>query len=110
VNPARKRLPPYGRALLAKRRSGLAPDQRGVCITDSWDWGRAFAWRAVVADRENLGNLDFSFVSGLEVIVFAGTRARLDLIAGAVAAFQPHRVVGVLLDPPSIVSFVAPTV
>lgn len=108
MNPSPKRLPPYGRALLAKRRQGLAP-VAGVWIVTDFKRACGFSgWRVVVPDGLDPLSLDFTFVAGLEVHIGADTWSRLEQLAQAVAAYRPRRLVGACREPPSLHRFITP--
>jgi hypothetical protein len=63
------RLPAYGRELLELRRRGLVPDPPEVRVSiDLWDWAKTRT-RVVISPDSDPANLDFSFLSGLDVIV-----------------------------------------
>lgn len=106
----RKRLPAYGRELIRMRKEGLAPDQRGVFITDDWRRWHDYGWRAVIQADAQLGLLNFSFVAGLEVIVMSKTAERAEQIGAAVACFNPRRLVAVSTHPPKINAMVSPPI
>jgi len=65
----RKRLPPFGRELMAMREQGLVP-ANGMCVVslDSWDYGRAYA-RCVVTPDLHPGELNFAFVAAIDVVL-----------------------------------------
>lgn len=63
---ARKRLPAYGRDLIAMQRAGRSVGW--LCIALDWHLGRALP-RVVVTDDTDLAELDLSIVAGLECTV-----------------------------------------
>jgi hypothetical protein len=78
------KLPAYGRRLMQLRQQGLVPDPPEIIVClDSWKWARGRA-RVVVAYDQEPGDLDLSFVAGLDVrvvyrpwITFTGRRDAL---------------------------------
>jgi hypothetical protein len=100
---AGKRLPGFGRSLMAKRRAGLVPASRHVWIVDRFNFPKhAQGWQCVVPPGADPGELDFSFVAGLECTIVAATAEALDAIGAAVLAFKPKRLVGCSGEPPAI--------
>ena len=92
------RLPPYARDLLVKRRRGLAPASRDLCISCDWKIGKSWPWRIVVPDTEDdPSQLDFRVVAGLSCLVLGRDQARMDAIVRAVIPFGPLRLIGVRL-------------
>ncbi len=87
-------LPAYSRALLEKRRHGLAPKSE-LMIATAWNLGRAWPWRIVALPEADPQTLDFSIVAGLSCLVAGHEQARMDAIARAVIPFDPLRLVGV---------------
>jgi hypothetical protein len=63
---AAKRLPAYGRDLVAMQRAGH--NVGWLCIATEWHLGRALP-RVVVTDDTDIANLDLSIVAGLECTV-----------------------------------------
>ena len=66
-----KRLPPYGRRLLALRRAGRVPDTRQVVIAVA-DWSLVNQGRedvVIVPEGQPVGSFDFRFVAGLPVLM-----------------------------------------
>lgn len=67
----RKKLPPFGRRLLALRRAGRVPDTRQVVIAVA-DWSLVNQSRedvVIVPAGEHVETFDFRFVAGLPVLM-----------------------------------------
>jgi hypothetical protein len=73
-----RKLPAYGRELLALRRRGLVPTQYTVIVIDDWKLASAFP-RVVVAEDADPRLLDFSMLADLDVtIVWRPTRTAIE--------------------------------
>jgi hypothetical protein len=93
----KRRLPAFARALVEKRRQGLAP-QRDLLISCDWGLGKAWSWRVVVGDDVDPEELDFSIAAGLSCLLVGRDQERLDRVAAAVSVYRPLRLVGVNYD------------
>jgi hypothetical protein len=93
----KRRLPAFARALVEKRRQGLAP-QRDLLISCDWGLGKAWSWRIVVTDDDDPEELDFAIVAGLSCLLVGRNWDRLDRVAAAVSVYRPFRLVGVNYD------------
>lgn len=91
------KLPPYARALVQKRRRGLAPATRDLAIVTDWNIGKSWPWRVVVPATEDPSQLDFSVVAGLSCLLMGRDRKRMDEIARAIILFSPARLIGARL-------------
>jgi hypothetical protein len=93
----RRRLPAYGRKLLALRARGLAPT---VAVLILGDWrpratlDEYTPWLLIVPDDEPAASFDFHCVAGLFAFVVAETIARADEIAVQVLRYSPRAVYG----------------
>ena len=99
-------LPAYARALLAKRRHGLAP-RRDLLIACDWKLGRPWPWRIVVPVDTTPEQLDFSVAAGLSCLLVGRDQTQMDCVAAAVSAFSPLRVIGVNYEAQTIRVYVA---
>jgi len=89
-----RKLPAFAKALIAKRRKGLAP-VRDLLISADWSSGKAWSpWRIVVAPDDDPAQLDFSICAGLSCLLCGNSQARLDTIARAIIPFGPKRLIG----------------
>ena len=71
-----KKLPPYGRRLLALRRAGRVPDTKQVVIAVA-DWSLVNQGRedvVIVPHGEPVGGFDFRFVAGLPCLLIVNER------------------------------------
>ena len=91
------RLPPYARMLMDKRRRGLAPATRDLCISCDWKIGRSWPWRIVVPATEDPSQFDFRVVAGLSCLLLGQDQAHMDKVARAIIPYGPLRLVGVRL-------------
>ena len=97
---AGRRQPAYAKALLLKRRAGLAP-RKDLVIATEWNFGRHWSpWRIVVDPRHAAVTFDFSVCAGLSCLLCASNSARMDEIATVVLTFQPLCLLGVSVDAP----------
>lgn len=100
----RRRLPPYGRALLELRLTGERP-VNSVWVTAgarAWKWWRG-PWGLVIPDDADPDGLDLRPLHGLEVILAFDTdmsAARLSTLAGACLAVHPACLFLFLMDDP----------
>jgi hypothetical protein len=92
-----RKLPPYARELVAKRRRGLAPASRDLCISCDWKIGRSWPWRIVVPATDDPAQFDFRVVAGLSCLLLGRDQAHMDAVARAVIPYGPLRLVGVRL-------------
>jgi hypothetical protein len=102
----KRKLPAYARALIEKRRRGLAP-QDDLVISCDWGLGKAWSWRIVVGDDVDPEERDFSIAAGLSCLLVARDQARLDRVAAAVSVYRPLRLVGFNYDARKSCSYIA---
>lgn len=67
-----KRLPPYGKQLMAIREAGKVP-VRKVIVSFDWNLGRAYP-RIIIPVDANPAELDFRFLAGLPVEIIYGSQ------------------------------------
>ena len=93
----RRRLPAYGRKIVALRESGQAPTV-AVLVVDGWkpitNLEGYSPWVVVVPDDEEPDRMDFGCLAGLFAFVFADRIERMDAIACAVLDHRPAGVFG----------------
>ena len=97
-----RKLPAYGRALVALRDQGLVP-RRGfflahiIVVLDTWNLARGHKYRLVVDANDEPSALDFAAVAGLEVILaYDSNRSPRERVAAALEAIlcgQPYELI-----------------
>jgi hypothetical protein len=99
MSPARK-LPPYGKQLMARRMAGEVP--REVIVSLSWKLGAAFT-RIVIPEDTAVDDLDLRALAGLDVTVVhhAEDAHRVPAVADAILAVRPRLVCACNVDVPS---------
>ena len=90
----RKRVPAYAAALIERRKNGLAPSN-GLCIATGWDFGRAFAWRVVIAPGVDPERIDWSVAAGMDCLLLGKDQERLDSVARELLRLPLARLIGV---------------
>jgi hypothetical protein len=97
LSAATRRRPAFATALIAKRRSGLAP-QNDLLVATAWELGTRWApWRIVVDPRSLAHEFDFTVCAGLSCLLLAKERTRMDEVARAIQPYAPARLVGVVI-------------
>lgn len=93
LETAALRLPPYGRKLLDLRSKGQAP-RCAALVVDGWEpvdnLDEYAPWVVVVPDDEPAEAFDFRFLTGLFVVIYSATVARVLEIAKQVYRFWPR--------------------
>lgn len=84
-----KRLPPYGKQLMAIRQAGKAP-VRMVIVAFDWDLARAYP-RIIIPNDLTPAEIEFRFLAGLPVqITYRGKDAhRVDAVAQEIVKVNP---------------------
>lgn len=93
-----KRLPPYGKQLMAIRQAGKAP-ARIVIVAFDWDLAHAYP-RIIIPDDLTPAEIEFRFLAGLSVqITYRSKDApRVDAVAQEVAKVNPCFLAAFALD------------
>ncbi|SEP38766.1 hypothetical protein [Nitrosovibrio sp. Nv6] len=98
LNRNYKRLPPYGKQLMAIREAGKVP-VRKVIVSFDWNLGRAYP-RIIIPADANPAELDFRFLAGLPVQIIYGSQEahRVDALVQEILLANPSLLVTFALD------------
>ena len=98
LNPNYKRLPPYGKQLMAMRHAGRAPSRK-VMVTFDWNLARAYPRVVIPADADP-AKLNLIFLAGLPVqIIYRNKDAhRVDALVQEIMRVNPCFLITFALD------------
>lgn len=103
-------LPAYAKAVAEARRRGLTLRDRGVSVQLHWGRRPTVGYGVVVADDRNPEDCDWTWVRGLDVMIYQDGDAG-DRVAQAVAVIEtchPRRLLVVDFIDAKIISFISP--
>jgi hypothetical protein len=94
----KKRLPPYGKSLLAIRQAGKVPSKT-VMVNFDWDLAQAYP-RIVIPDDAIPAEIEFKFLAGLPVqIIYRSKDAhRVDAVVQEIMRVNPRSLATFALD------------